>query len=105
VALLSGAVAQFERAAMPQEAAKSGLATGQLYLEQRQPARAVAWLDRSLREFQRLGDRTGQGTALSDLGTAHVQLGSDSARAYFERSLVVWRDMADSAGVGACQGE
>jgi tetratricopeptide (TPR) repeat protein len=90
------AMRQFEAARMPHERAKAARMLGRVLLMQRRPADALPPLRSALEGFRDVEDPEGEGAALSNLGTAHQMLRSDSARTYFEGASEVWRAMGDS---------
>lgn len=94
--LFMTAMRQFEAARMPHERAKAARMLGRVLLMQRRPADALPPLHSALEGFRGVDDPEGEGAALSNLGTAHQMLRSDSARTYFEGAIEVWRAMGDS---------
>jgi CHAT domain-containing protein/tetratricopeptide (TPR) repeat protein len=95
--LFRTAVRQFEVARRQQDRAKALRRLGVALLEQQRPVDAIATFHDALQGFKNVGDRVGEGATLSNLGTAHGMLRSDSAQTYFDRAIEVWRATGDSA--------
>ncbi len=65
-------------------------------VESREPEAALQHLEKALQIYRALKDSQGEGAALTNLGRAHMELGSyTKAIAYFEKSLAIARAIKD----------